>query len=34
MILINEIFINFYLLNNNLLTNKGILFLLEFLKNN
>ena len=33
MILINEIYINFYLKNNNLITNKGISFLLIFTKN-
>ena len=33
MILINEIYINLYLKNNNLITYKGILFLIKFIKN-
>ena len=33
MILINEIYINFYLKNNNLISYKGIYFLLIFIKN-
>ena len=33
MILINEIYINFYLKNNNLISYKGILFLLICIKN-
>ena len=33
MILINEIYINLYLKNNNLITYKGILFLIKLIKN-
>ena len=33
MILINEIYINFYLKNNNLISYKGVLFLAIFIKN-